>query len=90
MIAVKTFAKELSGKGVTVNAAYPGTGKLLLHLYQNNSGHMFSIMHAGVCSTNIKRHMGVDKSIVGTFISKPILWFLTRCVINANRILLIR
>jgi len=34
--------------------------------------------YPGVSSTNIKRHMGVDKSITGYFISRPLLWFLSR------------
>lgn len=35
-------------------------------------------VYPGVCSTNIKRHMGVDKSISGNIIANPLLWFLTR------------
>ena len=31
-----------------------------------------------MCSTNIKRHMGVDKSISGSVVASPILWLLTR------------
>ena len=38
----------------------------------------FSAVYPGVVSTNIKRHMGVDKSIIGNFISNPLLWFLTK------------
>ena len=34
-------------------------------------------VYPGVVATDIKRHMGVDKSIVGTFISSPLLWLLT-------------
>lgn len=35
-------------------------------------------VYPGVCSTNIKRHMGVDKSISGSVVASPILWLLTR------------
>ena len=35
-------------------------------------------VYPGVCSTNIKRHMGVDKSISGNIVASPILWLLTR------------
>jgi len=35
-------------------------------------------VYPGVCSTNIKRHMGVDKSISGSIVASPILWLLTR------------
>ena len=35
-------------------------------------------VYPGVCSTNIKRHMGVDKSISGNFIANPIMWLMTR------------
>jgi len=35
-------------------------------------------VYPGVCSTNIKRHMGVDKSISGNIVANPILWLLTR------------
>ncbi|XP_023335036.1 retinol dehydrogenase 13-like [Eurytemora carolleeae] len=35
-------------------------------------------VYPGVCSTNIKRHMGVDKSITGNLIANPLLWFLTK------------
>ena len=35
-------------------------------------------MYPGVCNTDIKRHMGVDKSITGNIIASPILWLLTR------------
>ena len=31
-----------------------------------------------MCSTNIKRHMGVDRSITGNIIANPLLWLLTR------------
>ena len=31
-----------------------------------------------MCSTNIKRHMGVDKTISGYLIATPILWLATR------------
>lgn len=34
--------------------------------------------YPGVCRTNIKRHMGVDKSISGNFLANPILWFFER------------
>jgi len=35
-------------------------------------------VYPGVCSTNIKRHMGVDKSISGNLVANPIMWLLTR------------
>ena len=35
-------------------------------------------VYPGVCSTDIKRHMGVDRSITGNIIANPILWLLTR------------
>jgi len=35
-------------------------------------------VYPGVCSTNIKRHMGVDKSLSGNAIANPLLWFLTK------------
>lgn len=35
-------------------------------------------VYPGVCATNIKRHMGVDKSITGSIIANPLLWFLTK------------
>jgi len=35
-------------------------------------------VYPGVCSTNIKRHMGVDKSMSGSMVATPILWLLTR------------
>jgi retinol dehydrogenase-14 len=35
-------------------------------------------VYPGVCSTNIKRHMGVDKSITGNIIANPLLWILTK------------
>jgi len=35
-------------------------------------------VYPGVCSTNIKRHMGVDRSITGNIIANPLLWLLTR------------
>jgi len=35
-------------------------------------------VYPGVCGTNIKRHMGVDKSISGSVVASPILWLLTR------------
>jgi len=35
-------------------------------------------VYPGVCSTNIKRHMGVDKSISGNIVASPILSLLTR------------
>ena len=35
-------------------------------------------VYPGVCSTNIKRHMGIDKSISGNIIAKPLTWFLTK------------
>ena len=31
-----------------------------------------------MCSTNIKRHMGIDKSISGNIIASPFLWFFNR------------
>jgi len=34
--------------------------------------------YPGVCATDIKRHMGVDKSISGNIIANPLLWFLTK------------
>jgi len=34
--------------------------------------------YPGVCSTDIKRHMGVDKSISGNIIANPLLWILTK------------
>jgi len=34
--------------------------------------------YPGVCATNIKRHMGVDKSISGNIIANPLLWFLSK------------
>jgi len=35
-------------------------------------------VYPGVCATNIKRHMGVDKSISGNLVANPIMWLLTR------------
>jgi len=35
-------------------------------------------VYPGVCGTNIKRHMGVDKSFSGNFIANPLLWILTK------------
>jgi len=35
-------------------------------------------VYPGVCATDIKRHMGVDKSITGNIIANPLLWFLTK------------
>jgi len=35
-------------------------------------------VYPGVCSTDIKRHMGVDKSISGYTIANPLMWFLTK------------
>ena len=32
----------------------------------------------GVCSTNIKRHMGIDKSISGNIIAQPLMWVITK------------
>ncbi len=34
--------------------------------------------YPGVVNTSIKRYMGVDKSILGTFVSNPLLWFFTK------------
>ena len=39
---------------------------------------LYTQVYPGVCSTNIKRHMGVDKSISGNAVASPILWLLTR------------
>jgi len=62
--------------------------------YQSQLANMLSVLHLakqwrsenilvnavypGVCATNIKRHMGVDKSISGNIIAHPLLWLLTR------------
>ena len=35
-------------------------------------------VYPGVCSTNIKRHMGIDKSISGNIIARPFLWLFNR------------
>lgn len=35
-------------------------------------------VYPGVCGTNIKRHMGVDRSFLGWYISNPLLWFFTK------------
>ena len=35
-------------------------------------------VYPGVVATNIKRYMGVDKSITGNFIANPLLWMLTK------------
>ena len=40
--------------------------------------HLNVQVYPGVCSTNIKRHMGVDRSITGNIIANPLLWLLTR------------
>ena len=37
---------------------------------------MVNAAYPGVVNTGIKRHMGVDKSISGNIISKPLLWLL--------------
>ena len=38
------------------------------------SGTLVNAAYPGIVSTSIKRHMGVDKSISGNLISKPLLW----------------
>ena len=35
-------------------------------------------IYPGVCNTDIKRHMGVDKSVTAYFIANPMLWFVTK------------
>ena len=35
---------------------------------------MINAAYPGVVRTGIKRHMGVDKSITGNIIAKPLLW----------------
>ena len=35
-------------------------------------------VYPGVCGTNIKRHMGVDRSFLGWYVSNPLLWFFTK------------
>jgi len=41
-------------------------------------GITLNCVYPGVCSTDIKRHMGVDRSVTGSFIANPILWLLTK------------
>lgn len=42
----------------------------------SGSGVMVNAAYPGIVNTGIKRHMGVDKSISGNIISKPLLWLL--------------
>ena len=44
----------------------------------NDDYNLHDQVYPGVCSTNIKRHMGVDRSITGNIIANPLLWLLTR------------
>ena len=47
-----------------VNLCYSLTG----------SGILVNAAYPGIVNTSIKRHMGVDKSISGNIIAKPLLW----------------
>ena len=38
------------------------------------SGTLVNAAYPGVVTTSIKRHMGVDKSLTGNLIAKPLLW----------------
>ena len=42
--------------------------------FEIGSGTIVNAAYPGIVSTSIKRHMGVDKSISGNLISKPLLW----------------
>ena len=45
-------------------------------LCSTGSGTIVNAAYPGVVGTSIKRHMGVDKSVTGNFIAKPLLWLL--------------
>ena len=50
----------------------------MLRLSQEEKTIKVNAAYPGICKTNIKRHMGVDKSVSGNVISKPLLSPLTR------------
>ncbi|XP_059092992.1 retinol dehydrogenase 13-like [Tigriopus californicus] len=60
---------------------------LVHHLAQElrESGVTVNAAYPGVVRTQIKRHMGVDKSILGNFLSNPLLWFLTSDVMRGSQ-----
>lgn len=60
---------------------------LVHHLAQElrESGVIVNAAYPGVVRTQIKRHMGVDKSILGNFLSNPLLWFLTSDVMRGSQ-----
>ena len=51
--------------------------KLVADTLADSPGVLVNAAYPGICKTDIKRHMGVDKSITGNVISKPILSPLT-------------
>jgi len=52
--------------------------KLVQDTLKDNPQVKVNAAYPGICKTSIKRHMGVDKSISGNIISKPLLSPLTR------------
>ena len=70
MLAVTNLAEQWRGDNVTVNAVSEDK--------KIDDNYLHVQVYPGVCSTNIKRHMGVDRSITGNMIANPLLWLLTR------------